>query len=270
MANPRLNTRQKSWLKSFLSQHPYYKVRRITEGLSGDKILLLEGTENLPLPLIPEFDGARSGYRFHTLLVKLRVYGDARLTATQEVTTIYPHCDISDKIATSSDKEGQLSLSLSTVLDIPEPANPVVVNWKPKGKARAKIGVQLSLPVTGLAAKLFNLRQQARPHLPPVSSEELLAEKVQTWNARDHREVELPQVILDLLLAQNATESEWESAIDLFGVIGLSSTINYVESLPELRQYFGTTANAAAASAQVQPSVSISSAASQQVSASEK
>ena len=283
MANPRLNPKQKAWLKNFLAQYPYYKLRRINEDLSGDRLLLLEGTESLPLPLIPEFDGARSGYRFHTLQVKLRVYGDARQTSLHNIKTIYPHHDISDKIATSNTKEGQLSLLLSTVLEVPPPVNPVVVNGQPKSKARAKIGVQLSLPVTGLAAKLFNLRQQARPHLPPVSSEELLAEKVQTWNARDHREVELPQVILDLLLAQNATESEWESAIDLFGVIGLSSTINYVESLPELRQYFGTTANAAAASArhllggiippknaaQVKPSVSSSNAANQQVSVSE-
>ncbi len=166
MANPRLNTRQKAWLKSFLAQYPYYKVRRITEGLSGDRVLLLEGTENLLLPLIREFEGASSGYRFHTLQIKLRVYGDARLTATHHVKTIYPHCSISDKI-TNSTKEGQLSLSLSTVLDIPPPINPVVVNWKPKGKAVAKTGIQLSLPVAGLEAKLFALRQQARPHLPP-------------------------------------------------------------------------------------------------------
>ena len=269
MANSRLNTRQKVWLKSFLAQHPYYKVRRITEGLSGDKILLLEGTENLPLPLIREFNGARSGYRFHTLQVKLRVYGDTRLSATQEVKTIYPHCDIGDKLnMNSSLKEGQLSLSLSTVLDIPPPVNPVIVNWKPKGKARAKDGVQLSLPVTGLEAKLFSLRQQARPHLPPVSSQELLAEKVKTWNARDCKEVELPQVILDLLLVQNATEEEWESAIDLFGVVGLSSTINYVESLPVFRQHFNRAASTAVVSAKVQPFVT-STAASIQVSVSE-
>ena len=116
MANSRLNTRQKTWLKTFLAKYPYYKVRRITDGLSGDKILLLEGTEDLPLPLISEFEGARSGYRFHTLQIKLRVYGDARLTAKQEFTTIYPHCDISDKITTSI-QSGQLSLSLSTVLE---------------------------------------------------------------------------------------------------------------------------------------------------------
>jgi len=265
---PRLNKPQKAWLKSFLAQYPYYKVRRITEGLSGDRYLLLEATEDLPLPLIPDFDGATSGYRMHTLKIQLRIYGDVRRTATHHVKTVYPHCNIGDKI-TSSAKEGQLSLSLSTVLDIPAPVNPVIVNWKPKGKARAKDGVQLSLPVTGLEAKLFSLRQQTRPYLPPVSSTELLAEKVLTWNARDHREVELPQVILDLLLAHSATDEEWESAIDLFGVIGLASTINFIESLPVFRQHFHRDASRAAASAKVQPYVSSSTAASQQVSVSE-
>ncbi len=268
MANSRLNKRQKVWLKSFLSQHPYYKVRRITEGLSGDRYLLLEAMEDLPLPLIPEFDGATSGYRTSTLKIQLRIYGDVRRTAIHNVKTVYPHCNINDKI-TSSAKEGQLSLSLSTVLDIPAPVNPVVVTWKPKGKARAKDGTQLSLPVTGLEAKLFSLRQQARPDQPPASAQELLAEKVRTWNARDSREVELPQVILDLLLAQSATPDEWESAIDLFGVIGLASTINFIESLPVFRQHFNRAASTAAASLKVQPSVSSSTAASQQVSVSE-
>lgn len=265
MANPRLNKPQKLWLKSFLAQHPYYKLRRITDGLGGDKILLLEGIESLPLPLIPEFEEATSGYRLHTLQAKIRIYGDARLTATHEVTTVYPHCNIGDKI-TSSIKEGQLSLSLSTVLEVPAPVNPVVVTWKPKRKAVAKTGVQLSLPVAGLEAKLFVLRRQARPHLPPVSSQELLAEKVLTWNARDRREVEVPQVIIDLLSAQSATTEEWESAIDLFEVIGLASTIHFIEGLPELRQHFNRSASTAAASAEVQPSVRTSTAASQQVS----
>jgi len=265
MPNSRLNKRQKVWLKSFLAQHPYYKVRRITEGLSGDRFLLLEGIENLPLPLIREFDGANSGYRMHTLKVQLRIYGDVRRTSIHEFKTIYPYCNINDKL-NSSIKEGQLSLSISTVLDIPPPVNPVVVNWKPKGKASAKLGTQLSLPVAGLEAKLFSLRQQARPHLPPVSSQELLAEKVSTWNARDCKEVELPQVIIDLLLAQNATQEEWESAIDLLGVIGLSSTINYVESLPVFRQHFNRAASTAVVSAKVQPSASNSTAAGQQVS----
>ena len=130
-----------------------------------------------------------------------------RRTSSHDVKTVYPHCNIGDKISHSV-KEGQLSLSLSTVLDIPPPVNPVVVTSKPKGKARVKDGVQLSLAVTGLEAKLFALRLQARPHLPPASAQELLAEKVLSWNARDCKEVKLPQVILDLLLAQEAKAEE--------------------------------------------------------------
>lgn len=128
------------------------------------------------LPLIREFEGARSGYRMHILKAKLRSYGDARATSLHKFKTIYPHCNTGDKI-TSSTKEGQLSLSLSTVLDIPPPVNPVVVTWKLKRKAVARTDVQLSLPVAGLEAKLFSLRQQARRHLPPVSSQKLLGEK---------------------------------------------------------------------------------------------
>ncbi len=268
MAKARLNPKQKNWLKTFLLKHPYYKLERICEGLDNDRILVLSGIETLPLALIREFVEAMPGYRIHSLKVKIRKFGDARITATHQVKTIYPHCNIGDKIATSA-KEGQLSLSLSTVLEVSEPVNPVVVTWKPKGKARAKIGTQLSLPLVGLEAKLFSLRQQARPHLPPVSSQELLAEKVKTWNARDCKEIEVPQVIIDLLLAQRATEDEWESAVDLFGVIGLASTINFIESLPELRQHFNRSASTAAASAKVQPSARTLTAVSQQVSVSE-
>lgn len=96
MAKPRLNTRQKAWLQRFIAQHPYYKKQRIWEGLSGDRFLLLEGTERLPLPLIPEFEGASPGYRLHTLQVQLRIYGDVRKTALHNVETIYPHCNIDD------------------------------------------------------------------------------------------------------------------------------------------------------------------------------
>lgn len=252
MANPRLNKRQDNWLQSFLSQYPYYKVERICEGLDRDRILFMEGREIIPLPLIAEFEGASPGYRIHNLEIKLRKYGDARLSAIQKVETIYPHCNIDDKI-TNIERFGQLSLSLSTALEIPEPINPVIVTQKPKGKARAKSGIQLSLPVTGLEAKLFGLRQQARPHLPPVSSQELAQEKVATWSARDKQEVELPQVIVDLLLAHNADDQEWQSAIDLFPYIGLSSTISFVEGIPAFRQHLNKQSSTAKASAQVKP-----------------
>lgn len=142
-------------------------------------------------------------------------------------------------------------MSLSTVLEIPPPLNPVVVTWKPKGKTKPKLGEQLSLPVTGLEAKLYAMRQKARPHLPPVSVQELAQEKVATWSARDKREVELPQVIVSLLLAQNATEDEWQSAMDLFPYIGMAATLNFIEGLPALRTYFNKTTSTAAVSAAV-------------------
>lgn len=264
MAKPRLNKRQKAWLSNFLASYPYYKLCKILEGLSQDRILILEGRERLPLPLIPEFDLATPGYRLHELEVKLRVYGDPRKTAFHKVTTVYPHCNKGgDKIA-GSEKEGQLFLSLSTVLEIPEPINPVVVTWKPKSKARAKLGNQLSLPLTGLEAKLFALRQKARPHLPPISAQELAQETVSTWSVRDKREVELPQVIVDLLLAHNADDDEWQSAIDLFPYLGLVGTLNFVEGLPAFRQHLNKQVSTAAASAAVFPSVQAST--KQQVS----
>lgn len=264
MAKPRLNKRQKAWLSNFLASYPYYKVCKILEGLSQDRILILEGREILPLPLIPEFEGASPGYRLHTLEIKIRVYGDARKTSLHQVTTVYPYCNIGDRI-TNIEREGQLSLSLSTVLEIPAPINPVIVTWKPKGKARAKSGVQLSLPVTGLEAKLFALRQKARPHLPPISAQELAQEKVSTWSARDQQEVELPQVASDLLLSQNATDDEWQSAMDLFPYIGLAATINFVEGLPAIRKYLNKQVSTAAASAGVKP-VALPTIATQQVS----
>ncbi len=250
MPKPRLNKPQKAWLQSFISQYPYYKLCKILEGLSQDRILILEGREILPLPLIPEFDGATPGYRLHTLEAKIRVFGDARLSAIHQVTTVFPHCNIGDKI-TNIEREGQLSLSLSTALEIPEPINPVIVTWKPKGKARAKSGIQLSLPVTGLEAKLYALRSKARPHLPPISAQELAQEKVATWSARDKQEVELPQVIVDLLLVQNADGDEWQSAIDLFPYIGMAGTLSYVEGLPAFRQHLNKSVSTAAASAAV-------------------
>ena len=34
---------------------------------------------------------------------------------------------------------------------------------------------------------------------------------------------------------------EWQNAIDLYQFVGLSSVMNYIDGLPSLRQYFGTT-----------------------------
>ncbi len=194
MARPRLNPRQKKWVAKFLSEYPWYKLRSVSEGLSGDgrkanrlrhRYLLLEGIERLPLPLVPELNSAHSGYRIHTLRVQLRVYGDPRKTAIHLYETVYPHCNIDDKLI-HNQQSGQLSLPITAaVLEVSQAINPVIVNWKPKQKLKPKQGIQLSLPVTGLEAKVFELRQEKSPHLPPVSSQELLAEKVFYWSKRE-------------------------------------------------------------------------------------
>ncbi len=127
--------------------------------------------------------------------VKLCKFGDARYTAKHTFDTVYPYCDVTGKL-TTVECTGQLLLPIpAAVLHVSEPVNPVIVTWKPKQKAKLKSGIQLSLPVMGLEAKLFRLRQEKRPHLPPVSSQELLEEKNSTWSQRDRQEVELPQVL---------------------------------------------------------------------------
>lgn len=247
----RLNPRQRKWLAKFLSEYPYYKLKEVRKDLDGDRILRLEGIEQLPLAVVPEFAGAYPGYQQHILEVKLRKFGDARYTAKHSFNTVYPHCVLSEKLITV-EHIGQLSLSIpAAVLAVPEPVNPVIVAWKPKQKAKPKQEIQLSLPVIGLEAELFRLRQEKRPHLPPVSSQELLAEKNSTWSQRDCKEVELPQVLIDLLLAQGAEDEEWQSAINLFGLIGLSGVMQYVESIPYLRQHFSKRVSAATSAALV-------------------
>lgn len=69
---------------------------------------------------------------------------------------------------------------------------------------------------------------------------------------RDRREVELPLVIIELLRSHNADEDEWQSAIDLFGVIGLAGVLRYIEGLPIFRQHLNKQVSTAAL-AQVKP-----------------
>lgn len=205
------------------------------------------------MPVILEFADAFAGYRSHTLIVQLRKFGNPRKTATHTYTTVYPHCNLNEKL-TALEPCGQLSLPIPVaVLAVAEPINPVVVTWKPKQKLKQKQGVQLTLPVVGLEAKLLGLRQSKHPHLPPVSSQELLGEKVATWDCRENREIELPQVVIDLLLAGGVNDHEWHSAIDLYQIIGLSGVMQYIDGLPSVRQYFDTPVSMTAASASVIP-----------------
>lgn len=252
MARPRLNKKQRHWLNNFLSQYPWYEKRQIRADLDGDRIIVLEGTERLPLPIVPEFADAVAGYRLHTIKVKLRKYGDPRYTATHSYITVYPHCDLNSRQHSNTQLSGQMSLSIpDTVLELPQAVNPIIVTWKPKQKLKPKQGIQLSLPVTGLEAKVFELRQEKRPYLPPVSTQELLAEKVFYWSKRERKEIEVPQVMVDLLHEQGADSEEWQSAIDLFGVVGLPGAMIYIEGIPYLRKTKGLPISMAAESTAV-------------------
>ncbi len=252
MARPKLNKKQRRWLNNFKSQYPWYKVRQIRADLDSDRIVVLEGTERLPLPIIPEFADAVAGYRLHTVKVKLRKYGDARYSSTHLYETVYPHCNIDQKLR-DNQQFGQLSLPIpAAVLEVPLAVNPVIVMATPKQKLKPKQGIQLSLSVTGLEAKVFELRLGLSPHLPPVSTQELLAEKVFYWSKRERKEIELPQVMVDLLADQNADDEEWQSAIDLFGVVGLFGAMTYIEAIPYLRKTKGLPISTAVESAAVQ------------------
>lgn len=138
MARPRLNSRQKKWLHKFLAEHPEYELKEVRAALDGERILRLEGYEQLPLPVVPEFAAALPGYRWHTLEVKVRKFGDARYTSNHKFITVYPYCNLGEK-PTIVENSGQLSVSIPVaVLAVGEPINPVIVTWKPKQKAKPK------------------------------------------------------------------------------------------------------------------------------------
>lgn len=231
MSKARLNKKQQQWRDRFLTKYPYYRVRNIYEDLSGDRVILFEGTEHLVAPLVIDYEGEYPVWIHHKLKVKLRVFGDPRMSA-----------DYQWEIATSKDvwipSSGQLVLPIEQALAIPKPTNPVIVAWKPK-KGREKKDIQLSMPVFGVEAELFQYRLKYHPHLPPTSSQEILAEKITTWSMRDRQKVELPQAIADVLRAMGANDEEWQDAIDLFGVAGMPCAMEYAQALPSFRRWKG-------------------------------
>jgi len=46
-----------------LAEHPEYELKEVRADLDGERILRLEGYEQLPLPVVPEFTAALPGYR---------------------------------------------------------------------------------------------------------------------------------------------------------------------------------------------------------------
>lgn len=256
MAKARLNKKQRNWVNKFLDEHPYLRVDDIYDTLAdNDRMVCFAGWQRLVCPNIPGYKGEYPAFLSHNLKVVLRKYGDPRKTSEHKVEVVYQEMD-----STNPFQEEQISLQIASAINsIPKVNNPVIAVWKPSKPVAPKLGTQLSLPVSGIEAELFKLRQQKRPYLPPASSQEILAEKVLTWNARDKREVELPQVIIDMLNSQGANDAEWESAMDLYEIAGLSCAMDYAVGLPVFRRLKGQPeVSLVQQSASVQPEQSLS------------
>lgn len=232
MAKARLNKKQRNWRDNFLRSYPYYRLREIWEDLDGDRILIFDGIESLPMPLIWNYQGEYPVWIHHNLQVKLRKYGDARYSATYSSKIVY------GQLEKTTAQTSQIILPIQEAIAPRQPTNPVIVKSKAKKQRLPPPSIQLTLAVSGLEAELFQHRLQKRPHLPPVSSQEILGEKVSTWSMRDRREVMLPQVLVDMLTERSANDKEWQSAIDLFEIVGLNCAMEYTIGLPSIRKHF--------------------------------
>lgn len=238
MAKPRLNKKQRAWLENFKQQHPGTRITNLYEGLSGDRVLTLEWTTSLPSIQLPHISDSGSGWIFHTLIVKLRVFGDLRHQAEHQYRIVYPHCQLDCNIKFSSN--GQLSLPFGQLLNIPVPKTPV--KFKPK-KRRATYPKQhrpsqLKLPLFGVAYQLhqINLSQGCQV----TSEQELLLETVAHLDLETGKEIKLPAAIAKILNDKKASLKEWENAIALYQVAGPSGLTAYLQGLDSLRSYFGT------------------------------
>lgn len=238
MAKPRLNKKQRAWLEHFKQQHPGTRIVNVYEGLSGDRILTLEWTESLPKIQLPNISDSGSGWIFHTLIVKLRVFGDLRHQAEYQYRIIYPHCELGCNIKLS--QAGQLSLPFGQLLNIQTPQSPVKFKQRKRKSTYCKPNkaLQLKLPLFGVAHQLHQINLQEGNRV--TSEQELLLETVAHLDLETGKEVKLPAAIVKILNDKKASLKEWESAIALYQVAGPSGLLAYLEGLDSLRSYFGT------------------------------
>lgn len=240
MAKPRLNKKQRAWLENFKQQHPGTRIENIYEGLCGDRIVILEWTESLPKIQLPNITNSGYGWISHTLKVKLRIFGDLRHEAEYQYCIVYPHCELNDN--TKLSQEGQLSLTLPQLLNIKIPKIPVKFKSKKRRCTSSKRyrPVQLKLPLFGVAYQLHQINLSQGEQIK--SEQELLLETIAHRDLESGKEVKLPAAIVKILHVKKASLKEWESAINLYQVVGASGVLSYLEGLDDLRIFFGTKA----------------------------
>jgi hypothetical protein len=212
---PKLNKKQRTWVEKFQEQHPSAKVKDIWEGLSGDRIVTIEWTEDLPVVQLPNSTDRGSSWILHTLRVKLRIFGDPRCKPNYEYRIIYPHCALNEDIKTAPC--GQLSLEISQLLNIKLPQEPVKIKTKRR----------LSTPIQHQKATQLDTGKQ----------------------------IKLPAAIVSILKDKKASFQEWENAISLYQVAGSTGLLTYLEGLDSIRQYFCTDKQQSINNRCVQPSI---------------
>lgn len=239
MTKAKLNKKQRAWRDKFLLEHPNASVRDIRADLSGDRILTIDWQESIDIPKFQGCTDQGCGWIQHQLTVKLRVFGDARYTANHAAKTVYPHCGLNYQRIVL---DGQLSLPIPQLAELPLPQNPVVVKYRKRQPRKAKlISIQHRLPLDGIEARLFAIHLEKGHQLQ--SSQTLMAKKVSYWSLEQRRQINLPQAIVALLTETGATYEEWENAVLLYQVAGLSGVLAFVEGLPIFRKLNNTTAS---------------------------
>lgn len=250
---PKLNKKQRTWVEKFQEQHPGAKVKDIWEGLSGDRIVTIEWTEDLPVVQLQNSTDKGSGWIFHTLRVKLRIFGDPRCKPNYEYRIIYPHCALDEDIKTAPC--GQLSLEISQLLNIKLPQEPVKIKTKRRLSTpiQRRKATQLKLPLFNVAAQLHQINTSKS--LEVINEQELLLETVVHHDLDTGKQIKLPAAIVSILKDKKASLQEWENAISLYQVAGSTALLTYLEGLDSIRQYFCTDQQQSINNRWVQPSI---------------
>ncbi|KYC34681.1 hypothetical protein WA1_50690 [Scytonema hofmannii PCC 7110] len=208
---PKLNKKQRAWVNKFIASRPNSRLTNIIEGLSGDRIVIIEWWSRTNAVILDShtlIEGSLS-YRIE---VKLRRCGVPRHTAVFEYKIKQP-----EKKSVPYHLWGQLSLYIPQCYAVRTPTNPIVVKLKREIKTKKlKKFVQHTLPLEGISAELHQIN--IRHGGIPKSKQELLAETTSYLDVNTNKEVVLPSAIVQILQEKQASLDEWESAISLYQV----------------------------------------------------
>ncbi len=227
---PRLNKKQRAWINKFIGSHPNSRLTNIIEGLSGDRIVIIEWWESTNAIILDSYTLIKGSISYK-IKVKLRKFGNPRHTAKFEYKINQP-----EKKTVSYQLYGQLSLYIPQCYAVHTPTNPVVVEPKRKVKTKKqKKFVQHTLPLQGITAELHQIN--IRHGGIPKSEQELLSETTLYLDLDTNKEVKLPSAIIQILQEKKASLDEWESAISLYQVGGASCVLSYLEGLDLIRKF---------------------------------